>query len=28
LLSPQGEIEATTSTLGHADPALIAQLRE
>jgi protein SCO1/2 len=28
LLSPRGEIEATTSTLGHADPALIAQLRE
>jgi protein SCO1/2 len=28
LLSPAGEIEATTSALGHADPALIAQLRE
>jgi protein SCO1 len=28
LLSSRGEIEATTSTLGHADPALIAQLRE
>ena len=28
LLSPRGEIEATTSTLGHADPTLIAQLRE
>ena len=28
LLSPRGEIEATTSALGHADPALIAQLRE
>lgn len=28
LLSPRGEIEATTSSLGHADPALIAHLRE
>lgn len=28
LLSPAGEIEATTSSLGHADPGLIAQLRE
>jgi protein SCO1 len=28
LLSPSGEIEATSSSLGHADPALIAQLRE
>jgi len=28
LLSPRGEIEATTSSLGHADPGLIAQLRE
>ena len=28
LLSPVGEIEATSSALGHADPGLIAQLRE
>jgi len=28
LLSPRGEIQATTNSLGHADPALIAQLRE
>lgn len=28
LLSARGEIEATTSSLGHADPGLIAQLRE
>ena len=28
LLSPAGEIEATTSSLGHADPGLIAQLRK
>jgi protein SCO1/2 len=28
LLSPSGEIEATSSVLGHADPVLIAQLRE
>ncbi|HKU89446.1 MAG TPA: SCO family protein [Steroidobacteraceae bacterium] len=28
LLSPVGEIEATTSALGHADSGLIAQLRK
>ena len=28
LLSPQGEIRGTTTTLGHADPALLAQLGE
>ncbi len=28
LLSPRGEIEATTSSLGHADPGLIAHLRK
>ena len=28
LLSPRGEIQATTNSLGHAYPALIAQLRE
>lgn len=28
LLSPKGEILATTSSLGHADPGLIAQLRK
>jgi protein SCO1/2 len=28
LLSPRGEIEASTSALGHADPGLIAHLRE
>jgi protein SCO1/2 len=27
LLSPAGELQATTSTLGHADPALLAPLR-
>jgi protein SCO1/2 len=26
LLSPQGEILASTSVLGHADPALLAKL--
>jgi len=26
LLSPQGEIQASTALLGHADPALLAQL--
>jgi protein SCO1/2 len=28
LLSPRGEIEASSSTLGHADPALLAKLRD
>lgn len=28
LLSPEGEIKGTTATLGHADPALLAQLGE
>jgi protein SCO1/2 len=28
LLSPQGEIEASSATLGHADPALLARLRD
>ncbi len=28
LLSPQGEIEASSATLGHADPALLAKLRD
>jgi protein SCO1/2 len=28
LLSPRGEIQATSSALGHADSALLAQLRE
>jgi len=28
LLSPRGEIEATSSTLGHPDPALLAKLRD
>jgi protein SCO1/2 len=27
LLSPRGEIEASSSTLGHADPALLVKLR-
>jgi protein SCO1/2 len=28
LLSPRGEIEATTNSLGHADASLLAHLRE
>ncbi len=28
LLSPRGEIEASSSVLGHADPALLAKLRD
>jgi protein SCO1 len=28
LLSPRGEIEASSATLGHADPGLLAKLRE
>lgn len=28
LLSPGGEIEASSATLGHADPALLAKLRK
>jgi len=28
LLSPKGEIEASSSVLGHADPALLAKLRD
>ena len=28
LLSPRGEIRASTSTLGHPDPALLAKLRD
>jgi len=28
LLSPRGEIEASSSTLGHADPALLAKLQD
>jgi protein SCO1/2 len=28
LLSPRGELEASSATLGHADPALLAKLRK
>jgi protein SCO1 len=28
LLSPQGEIEVSSATLGHADPELLAKLRD
>lgn len=28
LLSPRGEVEASSSSLGHADPALLAKLRD
>lgn len=28
LLSPRGELQASSATLGHADPALLAKLRE
>lgn len=28
LLSPRGEIEASSATLGHADPTLLAKLRD